>query len=168
MKILPKIIVLLLSIIIGVLIILPSLIESKSVQINLQNKLTSKFQTNFNIQSDIDISFLPRPKITIKDISVSNFITKDGHVNIDFDSISIIPRISSLFGPLEIKEVIFSGINANYVISYEDLTLKTQSELRYTPQVNQDFIVNKIFFVVMPYFFPQSLDIIRCFSFVHY
>ncbi|MFT4717700.1 MAG: hypothetical protein ACI9IL_000016 [Rickettsiales bacterium] len=145
MKILPKIIILLLSIIIGVLIILPSLIESKSVQINFQNKLTSKFQTNFNIQSDIDISFLPRPKITIRDVSVNNFITEDGHVNINFDSISIIPRISSLFGPLKIKEVIFRGINANYVISYEDLTSKTQAELKYIPQVNQDFIANKIF-----------------------
>ena len=145
MKILPKIIVLLLSIIIGILIILPSLIESKSVQISLKNKLTSKFQTNINIESDINISFLPRPKIIIKNVTINNFPLEDGHININFDSIHIIPKISSLFGSLKISKIVLNKFNANYVISYNSANKKEERKLEFIPIINEDFIANKIF-----------------------
>jgi hypothetical protein len=128
----------------AILIILPSLIESKSVQIEIQNKLTAKFQTNIDIKSDIDISFFPRPKITIKDVDANNLTTEDGYIDINFSSIDFIPSIFSLFDSFEIKEVRFNGVNANYIISYEE-KLPTKEELTYIPSVKKDSIASKIF-----------------------
>jgi uncharacterized protein involved in outer membrane biogenesis len=145
MKLISKIIMLLLSILMAILIILPVFIESKSVKIDLQNKLTNKFQTNFQIDSDIGISFFPRPNITLNNVVINNFHTDDGYINIKFDSIVIIPTISSLFDVVEISKIKFNQIDVNYIISYDKDKKKKKEELIQIPQINQNFIANKIF-----------------------
>lgn len=139
-----KSLILLLSIIIAILIITPLLIDSKSLQIELQNKLNSRFQTNFHIDSNINISLFPVPKVIVNDISIKNFQTKDAQIDINFDKISIIPKITSLFGAIKIKEIELYKTNVKYIISYQ-LENKINQEINYTPLVNSDFIANKIF-----------------------
>lgn len=143
MKIFSKISILLLSILVAILIILPSLIELKSVQINLQNKLTRELQTDFNIESNISLSLFPNPKIIINDASVKKFKVEDGYLDLNFKNIIISPKISSLFGEIEIKKIFFDKVSANYVISYQEND--EQKELNYIPEINQDSIANKIF-----------------------
>jgi len=143
MKIFSKISILLLSILVAILIILPSLIELKSVQINLQNKLTRELQTDFNIESNISLSLFPNPKIIINDASVKNLKIEDGFIDLKFSHISITPKISSLFGQIEIKKIFFDKVSADYIISYQNNEEK--KELNYIPEINQDFIANKIF-----------------------
>jgi hypothetical protein len=143
MKIFSKISILLLSILVAILIILPSLIELKSVQINLQNKLTRELQTDFNIESNISLSLFPNPKVIINDASVKNLKIEDGFIDLKFSHISITPKISSLFGQIEIKKIFFDKVSADYIISYQNNEEK--KELNYIPEINQDFIANKIF-----------------------
>lgn len=143
MKIFSKISILLLSILIAILIILPSLIELKSVQINLQNKLTKELQTDFNIESNISLSLFPNPKIIISDASVKKIKIEGGYIDLNFRNIIIIPKISSLFGEVKVKKIFFDQVLANYIISYQNNDEK--KELNYIPEVNQDFIANKIF-----------------------
>ncbi|MDA7705523.1 AsmA family protein [Rickettsiales bacterium] len=145
MKLLSKIIILLLSILLAILIILPALIEPKSIKIDIQNKLTAKFQTNFKIESDVDIHFFPRPKITINDAKIDNYEIDDGYIDITFDSIDIVPSFLSLFDSIAIKKIVFNQVNVDYIIFYEKDQEALKTELIQIPQLNQDFIANKIF-----------------------
>lgn len=101
------------SLLIVILIIVPFAINTSALKFQLEQKISQKLDTNFQIKGKVSVVFLPLPKVIANQILVSKLIVSNSDYtnNVQVKHLIIRPDIFSLFGNhIKINKIIFDGL----------------------------------------------------------
>ena len=138
-----KIAAVVIALIILLTVVVPLFLNTESLKFRLSQKISQNLGSNFTIKGDVDISFLPSPKLVAQEVSIQNYRPKFSELdspklyNFSAKSIEIVFPIFNFSSGLSIKKIIFNDaileshfINPNSETPPELLT----AGLNQTPQ----------------------------------
>jgi AsmA family len=110
MNFLTRILILVLCIIASVFIALPFALDNSSLKFQIEQKVSQKLSNNFEIKGDVNIAFLPIPKIVIHNANLNNFSYGENMINLRTKAITIQPEFFALLrGKMKIGKLIFDS-----------------------------------------------------------
>ncbi|MES2677179.1 MAG: AsmA family protein [Pseudomonadota bacterium] len=133
-----------LVLLVALLIAAPFFINTAPLKSKLEQSISQKLGANFSAQGKLKISFLPIPKISLKNATISKLITDHYSSDINIHRLIIKPNIFSLLkGKIEIGSLVFENPNID---SKYFSKIETQEQSKAAPdKVVQDNILNHIF-----------------------
>lgn len=140
---------------IAVLIVIPFAINTSSLKFQLEQKISQKLGTNFEIKGSVDITFFPTTKVIADNVFVAQLEAKGKYfTNIKVGKLTIKPSIFSLFSHnIKINKIIFDNLNieSSPIITQENENNKKEDKILAANKkidisdVKSKTFVNKIF-----------------------
>jgi uncharacterized protein involved in outer membrane biogenesis len=141
---------------IAILVAIPFAINTSSLKFQLEQKISQKLGTNFEIKGNVNIAFFPFTKVIANNVFVAQLEAGGKYfTNIKVGKLTIKPSIFSLFGNnIQINKIVFDNLNieSSPIITSQEggndnknnINLSTNQKIDISDVKNKT-LVNKIF-----------------------